>query len=136
MFNLAMGIAPRLALQFPLSGRKRLLDLGGGPGTYAIHFCIANPGLAAVILDRSTTEPVARETVARFGLTDRIAFFGGDFNVDPIAGGPYDVAWLSHVLHSNSPERFIGDPRREKIALPPAPNVDGFVSLQGIETLL
>jgi predicted O-methyltransferase YrrM len=93
-----------LAAQFPLPGRKRLLDLGGGPGTYAIHFCLANPGLGAVILDRPTTEPFARETVARFGLTDRIAFLGGDFNIDPIAGGPYDVAWLSHVLHSNSPE--------------------------------
>ncbi len=104
MFNLAMGIAPQLAAKFPLPGRKRMLDLGGGPGTYAIHFCLANPGLGAVILDRPTTEPFARETVARFGLADRIAFLGGDFNIDPIAGGPYDVAWLSHVLHSNSPE--------------------------------
>lgn len=104
MFNLAMGIAPQLAVQFPLPGRKRLLDLGGGPGTYAIHFCLANPDLGAVILDRPTTEPFARQTVARFGLAERIDFIGGDFNIDPIRGGPYDVAWLSHILHSNSPE--------------------------------
>jgi SAM-dependent methyltransferase len=102
MFNLAMGLAPQMAAQFQLAGRRRLLDLGGGPGTYAIHFCQANPGLSAVILDRPTTEPFARETVARFGLTGRIDFIGGDFTVDPFGGGPYDVAWLSHILHSNS----------------------------------
>lgn len=104
MFNLAMGIAPRLASQVDLSGRGRLLDLGGGPGTYAIHFCLANPELSAVIFDRGTTEPFARKTVARFGLSERIDFAAGDFNLDPIAAGPYDVAWLSHILHSNSPE--------------------------------
>lgn len=102
MFNLAMGLAPQMAAQFDLSGSKRLLDLGGGPGTYAIHFCQANPGLSAVILDRPTTEPFARQTIARFGLSDRIDFIGGDFNVDPLTGGPYDAAWLSHILHSNS----------------------------------
>ena len=104
MFNLAMAVAPKMAEQFDLTGRKRLLDLGGGPGTYAIHFCLANPGLTAVILDRPSTEPFARQTVGRFGLSERIEFIGGDFNVDPLRGGPYDVAWLSHILHSNSLE--------------------------------
>ena len=104
MFNLAMGIAPQLASQIDLGGRSKLLDLGGGPGTYAIHFCQANPGLSAVVFDRSTTEPFARKTIARFGLSERIDFAAGDFNIDPISGGPYDVAWLSHILHSNSPE--------------------------------
>ncbi len=102
MFNLAMMIAPQMAEKFKLSDRRRLLDLGGGPGTYAIHFCLANPELKAVILDRPTTEPFAQKTVARFNLSDRIDFLGGDFNVDPIIGGPYDVAWLSQILHSNN----------------------------------
>ncbi|TKB25625.1 SAM-dependent methyltransferase [Desulfopila sp. IMCC35006] len=104
MFNLAMMIAPQMAEKFQLVGRKRLLDLGGGPGTYSIHFCLANPELTAVILDRPTTEPFARQTAAKFQLAERIDFIGGDFNTDPIAGGPYDVAWLSHILHSNSLE--------------------------------
>lgn len=105
MFNLAMMVAPQMAEKFNLSDRKRLLDLGGGPGTYAIHFCLANPELRAVILDRPTTEPFAKETVAKFKLAERIDFSGGDFNIDPITGGPYDVAWLSHILHSNSSEQ-------------------------------
>lgn len=104
MFNLAMGIAPDIAEQIDLSGRHRLLDLGGGPGTYAIHFCLANPGLHADIYDRPTTQPFAMETVEKFGLRERIEFTGGDITTDSIPKGPYDAAWLSHILHSNGPE--------------------------------
>lgn len=104
MFNLAMGIAPEIAKQIDLRERKHLLDLGGGPGTYAIHFCKTNPKLKATIFDRPTTQPFAEKTIKSFGLEKRISFIGGDFNTDRIKGGPYDVAWLSHILHSNSPE--------------------------------
>ncbi len=104
MFNLAMGNAPTVTAAIDLGGRRRLLDLGGGPGTYAIHFCLANPDLRAVIYDRATTEPFARKTIEKFSLAERIDFIGGDFITDPIEGGSYDVAWLSHVLHSNGPD--------------------------------
>lgn len=104
MFNLAMDNAPRIVPQIDLTGRSHLLDLGGGPGTYAIHFCQANTSLAATIFDRSTTEPFARRIVDQFELGDRIDFISGDFTRDSIGGGPYDVAWLSHILHSNGPE--------------------------------
>lgn len=102
MFNLASLVAPEVATQLDLTDRKRLLDLGGGPGTYAIHFCKANPELKATIYDKGTTEPFAMSTVEKFGLGERIDFEAGDFNLDPISGGPYDAAWLSHILHSNS----------------------------------
>lgn len=104
MFNLAMGTAPQIAKSIHLEGKKHLLDLGGGPGTYAIHFCQANPQLQATIFDRPATEPFARKTVEAFGLENRIDFISGDFTVDQISGGPYDAAWLSHILHSNGSE--------------------------------
>ncbi len=104
MFNLAMGIAPAIAAQIDLSSHHRLLDLGGGPGTFAIHFCLANPDLEAVIYDRPTTQSFAEETVAQFGLGERVGFAGGDITTDTIPRGPYDVAWLSHLLHSNGPD--------------------------------
>ena len=103
MFNLAMAIAPAIASSVDLEGKRHLLDLGGGPGTHAIHFCLANPQLKATIYDRKTTEPFARRTTERFGVADRIDFVSGNFNADAIKG-PYDVAWLSQILHSNSPE--------------------------------
>jgi SAM-dependent methyltransferase len=103
MFNLAMAIAPTIAASVDLKGRRHLLDLGGGPGTHAIHFCLENPQLRATIFDRRTTEPFAKKTTARFGVSDRVNFIAGNFMEDPIKG-PYDVAWLSQILHSNSPE--------------------------------
>lgn len=104
MYNLSMNLAPELAKRIDLGGCSRLLDLGGGPGTYAIHFCLANPQLQAVIFDRATSEPFARQTIESFNIGDRVTFLGGDFTTDTIAGGPYDAAWLSHILHSNDEE--------------------------------
>ncbi|MBU5614038.1 methyltransferase [Geomonas azotofigens] len=103
MFNLAMILAPKIVPQIDLQGRRRLLDLGGGPGTYAIHFCRHNPQLDAVICDLPTTRSFAEQTVARFELSDRIGFVAADFEQEDLPEG-FDVAWLSHVLHGIGPD--------------------------------
>ena len=103
MFNLAMASAPQLSVQIDLSGRRHLLDLGGGPGTYAIYFCLANPQLQATIFDLLTTRPFALRTVKQFGLEDRIDFMPGNYVEEDIRGS-YDVAWLSQILHGEGPE--------------------------------
>jgi hypothetical protein len=104
MFDLAMLNAPRIVSGIDLSGRVRLLDLGGGPGTYAVHFCLNNPGLSALVFDLPSTRPFAEETIARFGLSDRISYTAGDYLTDDIPGR-YDVAWLSHILHAEGPRQ-------------------------------
>jgi hypothetical protein len=103
MHTQAMGIAPEMARRIDLGGRQKLLDLGGGPGTWAIHFVLHNPGLSAVVYDLEGTRPFAEETVSRFGVSDRVSFVGGDFTADELPKG-FDVAWLSHILHGESPE--------------------------------
>ena len=103
MFNMAMSIAPRLAPLIDLSSCRHLLDLGGGPGTYAIHFCLANPNLIATVYDLPTTRPFAEKTIKKFNLSDRIAFMPGDYVEEEIKGS-YDAAWLSHILHGEGPE--------------------------------
>lgn len=103
MFNLAMLIAPKLVRQVDLQGRHHFLDLGGGPGTYAIHFCLANPSLRATVYDLPTTRPFALQTIDRFDLSDRINFLAGDY-VEENVTGTYDVVWLSHILHGEGPE--------------------------------
>ncbi len=103
MFNIAMGIAPTVTGDIDLRGRNKLLDLGGGPGTYAIHFCMANPELEATVFDLPTTRPFMEKTVARFNQTDRIDFQPGSYLTDEIPGR-YDAAWLSHILHGEGPE--------------------------------
>ena len=98
MFNMASSLAPRIVPLIDMSDRSSLLDLGGGPGTYAIHFCQANSGLAATVFDLATTRPFAEKTISEFDLSHRISFRAGNFLTDDI-GSEYDVAWLSHILH-------------------------------------
>jgi SAM-dependent methyltransferase len=98
MFNLAMNLAPVLVPKVDLSGRRLLLDLGGGPGTYAIHFCMNNPRLKATVYDLPTTRSFAEKTIAEFQLQDRIDFKGVDYLKEDIEG-IYDVVWLSQILH-------------------------------------
>ncbi len=103
MFNMAMMLAPRIVPKIDLSNRGSFLDLGGGPGTYAIQFCLKHPELRAVVFDLQTTRPFAETTIGKFGLSDRIRFQAGSYLEDPIEGH-YDVAWLSHILHGEGPD--------------------------------
>jgi SAM-dependent methyltransferase len=98
-----MGIAPRAAKIIDLGGRTKLLDLGGGPGTWAIHFALANPDLTATVFDLDGTRPFAEQTIAEFNVTDRVQFVGGDYTKDQLPNG-FDVVWLSHILHAESPD--------------------------------
>ena len=103
MFNMAMAIAPRVSREIDLKDKMRFLDLGGGPGTYAIHFCLANPELTATVADLSTTRPFAEKTIQRFELSHRIRFMPCDYLKEDIPGR-YDAAWLSHILHGEGPD--------------------------------
>jgi len=99
----AMNLAPRLVPSINLSNRRHLLDLGGGPGTYAIYFCLNNPQLKAIVYDLPTTKPFAKKIIEKYNLVDRIDFIGGNYleeNIDKA----YDVAWLSQILHGEGPE--------------------------------
>ncbi len=105
MFNIAMGLAPSFAKEIDLSGKKRFLDFGGGPGTYAIHFCMENPGMTATIFDLPTTRVFAEKTIARFGMKDRIDFVDGSYLDEKVdLKKEYDVAWISHNLHGEGPD--------------------------------
>lgn len=103
MFNIAMMQAPKIVTEVDLSERKHLLDLGGGPGTYAIHFCKQYPQLKATVYDLPTTRPFAEKTIGNFGLSERITFKDVDFIEEGIEGA-FDAAWLSHILHGENPD--------------------------------
>lgn len=94
--------APAIAADLDLAGKESLLDLGGGPATYAIHFCLENPQLNAVVFDLPDSRPIAEENIGQAGLAERIGFQGGDYHQDAI-DGVFDVVWLSHILHAEGP---------------------------------
>lgn len=105
MFNIASGNAPIYSEIIDLSDRTHLLDLGGGPGTYAIHFCLKNPELKATVFDYHTTRKFAEKTIASFDLSGRIRFKEGSYlDKNSDLGQEYDAVWLSQILHGEGPE--------------------------------
>ena len=79
--------------------RPTALDLGGGPGTYALAMAKRNPMLAVTIFDRPEMLEVARSLAAREGVADRVGFRPGDlFDVD--IGRDYGLILVSSVIHS------------------------------------
>ena len=94
--------APSVVAAIDLKGKKNLLDLGGGPATYAIHFCQAYAGLSALVFDLPDSRPVAEANIRAAGLSERIGFQAGDFHKDAVSGR-FDVVWLSHILHGEGP---------------------------------
>jgi hypothetical protein len=81
-----------------LTGRKRLIDVGGGPGTYAILFCRAFPELQSTVFDLPDVLKIAADYVEQAGLTDRVSLSPGNYYHDELGTG-YDVAFLSDMLH-------------------------------------
>lgn len=86
---------------------RTMLDLGGGPGTFARAF--AARGLQATLFDRPE---VIDHVAGSFGLADDrgIRLEKGDFLLHP-PSGTYDVLLLSNITHI-----YGRDPNRELLA--------------------
>ncbi|MCB2186474.1 MAG: methyltransferase domain-containing protein [Deltaproteobacteria bacterium] len=103
MRDLARGQAPGLAAVLGLRAGMRVLDLGGGPGVYGLNFAAETPGLDVTIFDLPQAEQFFRQEAARLPAAHGVKFLAGDFTDTPL-GGPYDLIWLSQVLHGQGPE--------------------------------
>jgi SAM-dependent methyltransferase len=118
MHHRTLEIAPIIARQLSLKGAKTLLDLGGGPGTYAMAFLAKNPGLRATVCDRPAALEVAKEIAATEKAGKRLSYLPLDFLTEKIPGS-FDVIWYSNVLHIYSMEQNQAVFRHAKDALAP-----------------
>lgn len=89
---------PALLNAVDLHGFSHLLDLGGGPGLFAISFAEKYPGLKATVFDTPESESLARDFIRKSPAHNRVTFRGGDFLKDDFGSG-FDVALLSSILH-------------------------------------
>ena len=99
MHNMAMaGRAAEVADRVDLRGRRTLMDVGGGPGSYAMALCERNPDLRATVLDLPETVAIAREVIEGLGMGDRVRAEVGDWN-QPAYGSGNDAVLMSNILH-------------------------------------
>jgi SAM-dependent methyltransferase len=81
----------------------RMLDVGGGTGTYARVFCDHNPNLRAVVLDTPEVAAIGRATFTGTDLEERIEFVGGNY-LDADYGRGFDLVLIANVLHQELPD--------------------------------
>jgi len=103
MHDRASGIGRALVGMVDLSGRTRLLDVGGGAGTYSALFCQAYPGLSAIVLELPEVAAVAREMLAEMGAEERVTTLAGDYHTTPFPEG-CDAVLMSGMFHRETEE--------------------------------
>lgn len=82
--------------EFPES--KKLLDLGGGHGLYAIAFAQANPNLESVVFDLPTVMEAAKAYIDEYDMQGRVKTVAGDYTKDDWGNG-YDIVFASDCLY-------------------------------------
>lgn len=98
MHNRALGIGRMLVELVDLTGRKKLLDVGGGPGTYSALFAGRFPGLNCRVFDLPGVVAHAADIVKSMDVADRVETAAGDYTVDEFPAGN-DVVLISGVFH-------------------------------------
>ena len=125
MHNLAVLKAPEVVKAVGLKGVKTALDLGAGPGTYAME--MAKKGIYVTLFDTPETIEIAKKVVSKIPLNPplpkgdlinptlekggrggfernfqkNINFMQGDFLRDDIGMG-YDLIFISQIMHAYS----------------------------------
>jgi hypothetical protein len=97
------GSAHALAQAPELEGRRRLLDVGGGTGSFLVAALHQHPGLHGTLVEIEPVLSVARAGIAAGPLAHRIEVVGADAVSDPLPGG-HDVVLIANVAHLLSPE--------------------------------
>lgn len=111
-------IANDVIAAYPFSRHRRLLDVGGGDGTFLATVFERVPLLDLMLFD---LPPVAERAARRFAdprYAGRARAIGGSFLRDPLPGGA-DIVSLVRVLHDHDDGPAMALLRAARAALPP-----------------
>lgn len=97
------------------SAHHRLLDIGGGTGSWTIATARRHPGLHGTVLDLPVVAEIARTRVSEAGLADRITVIAGDAMIDELPPG-HDAFLIANLVHYWSPDDNVNVLRRVRRA--------------------
>lgn len=98
MGNLAAEAHSYAFRNYPLTGTKRLVDLGGGEGYLLAALLPHYPQMQGILFDEQHVAARAGQVLAAAGVSDRVEIVGGNIFDSVPAGG--DVYVLSSILFS------------------------------------
>ncbi len=93
-------VAREVVASFPFRRSRRLLDVGGGDGSFLEAVAAAAPDLDLRLFDLPAVAAEAAARFAKTGLGIRAAAIGGDFRHDALPGDA-DLVSLVRVLHDH-----------------------------------
>lgn len=103
LYDLGKRFAATIADLVDLSQTRRMLDVAGGSGIYAITFAQRQPQLQATVFDLPPIIPFTQEIIARHGMDAQVTTRPGDYFHDDF-GGEYDLILLSNTLQTEGPK--------------------------------
>lgn len=101
-------------VDFPSS--RRLLDVGGGTGSWSIATAQRYPHLQGTIVELPAVATLAEQRIAAAGLADRLAVVAADAMADDLPGG-HDTVLVANLVHYWSPETNAALLRRIRAAV-------------------
>lgn len=103
MMDLARFLMPEVLRVVQLSkSARRLLDIGGSHGLYAMELCKLYPSLMADVLDLGKVVEVSRKVIKDRGMLSRLVHRAADFRKDDLGSG-YDVVLAFNIIHGLKP---------------------------------
>lgn len=96
-------VADEILDAYPLRKHRRLMDVGGGNGSFLLAVAQRCEQLELVVFDLPAIAAEATRRFAEAGLDKRASAVGGDFFKDPLPSGA-DVISLVRVLHDHDDE--------------------------------
>jgi predicted nicotinamide N-methyase len=104
--SLTAPAAHALAARYPFAAGQRVLDAGGGTGSFLSAIIAEYPGVRGTLFEQPAVAEVAAKRLAAAGLTGSINVVAGDLFGDTIPAG-HDVILLANVVHYFTPERNV-----------------------------
>jgi SAM-dependent methyltransferase len=92
------GMAASLAENYDFGRHRRVLDVGGGTGSFLIPVLRRYPTLQATLFELPGACAVARRRLATEHAGSRVAVVEGDFFKDPLPDG-HDLMIVANTLH-------------------------------------
>ena len=101
--SLTTGSAVALAESYEFGQHRRLLDLGGGTGSFLVRILKRHPAIECGLFELPPVVPLARENLKAQASGGRVRFYEGDLLRDQLPTG-YDAFLLANVVHIFTPE--------------------------------
>jgi hypothetical protein len=115
---LTAGPAHALANSYDFGRHRRLLDVGGGTGSFLVAILTAHPGLEGTLFEMPEVAVIAERSLKASAVAGRVSVVAGNALEDDLPGG-HDVVMLANIVHYFLPRQAVEFVARIRAAVEP-----------------